>query len=159
METRTADLCDEHIGHLQVLKPVFKQFGRITSFHGQAVTVKVFEDNVLVKQLLGTDGTGKVLTVDGGGSVRCALLGDNLADIAIRNNWSGIIINGCIRDAADIGKMEIAVKAINTCPVKSIKKGEGQVHITIEIGGASISDGDYIYSDTDGIVVSKKKLH
>ena len=159
MEFKTADLCDDHIDELQILNPLYKSYGLKKSFFGQAVTVKVFEDNVLVKNMLGTDGTGKVLVVDGGGSTRCALLGDNLANMAIENNWAGVIIHGCIRDSGEINKMDVGIRAVNTCPAKSIKRGEGQTNINIEISGAKITKDDYIYSDEDGIVVSKKKLH
>ncbi len=159
MSIKTADLCDDFIDEVQVAEPVFRSFGKLSSFHGKAHAIKVFEDNVLVRSALETEGEGRILVVDGGGSTRCALVGDRLASLAINNNWAGIIIYGCLRDSADINRMEIGIKALNTTPVKSIKRGEGQTEIPIHFAGIKIKEGDYIYSDEDGILVAEKALH
>ncbi len=159
MSFKTADLSDEHSAKLKVPYDMFQSYGAKQSFHGEVVTVKVFEDNVLVKAQLETDGRGKVLVVDGGGSTRCALLGDNVAALAEKNGWEGVIINGAIRDAADIDCMHVAIKALGTHPFKSVKKGEGDVNIPVTFGGITFHPGEYLYSDADGIIVAPDRLH
>lgn len=158
MQHATADLCDEHIEKLQVVEPVFRDFGAISTFEGEIHTLKVFEDNTLVRSVLEQDGMGKVLVVDGGGSLRCALVGDNLAALAIKNNWRGIVVYGCIRDARPIGEMKVGVKALNTNPTKSIKRNEGQQNIPVRFAGVDFKPGQYLYADQDGIVVSEFQL-
>lgn len=159
MSFKTADLSDDHRDVLKVPEDIFIIFGMKASFDGEIVTVKVFEDNVLVKDQLSVDGTGKVLVVDGGGSLRVALLGDNVAALAKKNNWAGVVIYGCIRDSADINKMDVGIKAIGTHPFKSIKKGEGDVDIPVTFAGITFNPGEYLYSDEDGIIVAPQKLH
>lgn len=156
---KTADLYDDYGEQLQVVTPAFANYGARRSFGGQITTLKLFEDNTLVRETLNQPGVGKVLVVDGGGSLRCALLGDQLAQLAVENGWAGIIINGCIRDADMIGSMDIGVKALNTNPAKSVKRGEGQRDIVVNFAGASFTPGDYVYADTDGIVVSEQSLN
>ncbi|SNR14380.1 ribonuclease E activity regulator RraA [Tenacibaculum jejuense] len=159
MDIYTADLCDDFIDILQVATPIdFKDYGGRKNFHGEIVTIKCFEKNPLVKQTLNTDGTGKVLVVDGGGSLKCALMGDNLAALAIKNNWNGVLIYGCIRDSREISTMEIGIKALNTTPRKSIKIPEGDINNTVSFADVNFTPGHYIYCDEDGIVVSEKKL-
>jgi regulator of ribonuclease activity A len=159
MDIYTADLCDDFIDLLQVATPIgFKDYGVKKNFHGEIVTVKCFEKNPLVKQTLNTDGTGKVLVVDGGGSLNCALMGDNLAAMGIKNNWNGVVIFGCIRDSREIATMDIGVKALNTTPRKSIKIPEGEVNVKVSFADIDFTPGHYIYCDEDGIVVSKTKL-
>lgn len=155
MEYATADLCDKYIDKLQVAEPIFIDFGGNSTFEGEIHTLKVFEDNTLVRAALEKDGTGKVLVIDGGGSFRCALIGDNLAALAIENNWRGIIVYGCIRDSKQIAEMDIGVKALNTNPTKSVKRNEGQENITVRFAGVKFKPGNYLYADDDGIVVSK----
>ncbi len=121
----TADLWDEHEIHLSCVDPIFTHFGTKKTFSGQIITLQLFEDNSLVRKHLESDGTGKVLIIDGGGSLRCALIGDQLATLAIQNNWEGIIVNGSIRDSSIINTMNIAIKALNTTPVKSVKRNQG----------------------------------
>lgn len=158
MDIKTADLWDAFENQVQVADPIFTDFGGLDAFHGRAVCVRVFEDNVLVKQTLKQDGTGSILVVDGGGSLACALVGDLLAQLAIDNRWNGLIICGAIRDSKEIAQMDIGLKALNTCPRKSAKKGKGSVGEPLDIAGVSIRPGDYIYADTDGILVSEKDL-
>ncbi|MFT6210024.1 MAG: regulator of ribonuclease activity A [Bacteroidia bacterium] len=158
MQYATADLCDKHIDKLQVAEPMFTDFGTIGCFEGEIHTLKVFEDNTFVRAALEKDGTGKVLVVDGGGSLRCALVGDNVAALAIQNNWRGLVVFGCIRDSKQIGEMEIGLKALDTNPTKSIKRNEGQESIDIRFAGVDFKSGAYLYSDEDGIVVSEFQL-
>lgn len=155
---KTADLYDEYGDQLQVVTPAFVNYGARHAFSGQITTLKLFEDNTLVRETLSQAVSGKVLVVDGGGSLRCALVGDQLAQLAVDNGWSGIIINGCIRDADMIRTMDIGVKALNTNPAKSAKRGEGQRDIVVNFAGASFRPGAYVYADTDGIVVSETSL-
>ncbi len=154
----TTDLCDAHSDEISIVEPVFNDYGGIKQFHGRIVTVKVFEDNVLVKKTLSEKVDGDVLVVDGGASLRCALLGDMLAGMAEENGWAGIIINGCIRDSVEIGRINVGVKALNTHPLKSIKRGEGQLQLALRFAGATFNPGDYVYADEDGIIVSSKRL-
>jgi regulator of ribonuclease activity A len=158
MPFKTADLSDTHSEHLKVADNIFTAYGKRSKFYGKIVTVKVFEDNVLVKAELEKDGTGKVLVVDGGGSLRCALMGDNVAALIEKNNWNGVLIYGAIRDSADINEMNVAVKALGTHPFKSIKKGQGDINIPVHFAGIVFNPGEFIYSDEDGIIVSEKKL-
>ena len=158
MQHATADLCDEHIDKLQVAEPIFRDFGKETMFEGHIHTLKVFEDNTLVRVALEKDGTGKVLVIDGGGSLRCALVGDNLAALAIKNNWRGLIVYGCIRDSKPIGEMKVGLKALNTNPTKSVKRNEGQENVPVRFAGVDFKPGQYVYADEDGIVVSELQL-
>lgn len=149
----TADLCDEH-DPLDVAEPMFRDYGGRPAFGGPISTVKVFEDNVLVKKALEEPGAGRVLVVDGGGSLRCALLGDRLAAMAHTNGWAGVIVYGCIRDSAPIRQIEVGVKALATHPKKSVKRGEGQRDIPVTFAGVTFTPGAYVYADEDGVVVS-----
>lgn len=158
MTFATADLYDEHGDELQVALPVFNNYGARLKFHGQIATIKCHEDNTLVRESLEQDGDGKVLVVDGGESMRCALVGDMLADLGKQNNWQGIIVSGCIRDSAVIKNIDIGVKAIASNPKKSVKKGAGDMNIVINFAGIAFTPGHYVYSDEDGIVVSEQKL-
>ena len=158
MEFQTADLCDTHEGHVRVCAPMFKSFGGKDTFGGQITTLKVHEDNSLVRAALECPGEGRVLVVDGGGSLRCALVGDQLALLGVRNNWAGILVYGCIRDSAAIGQMQIGVFALATHPMKSIKKGVGERDITVSFGGISFTPGHHVYADQDGVIVSESAL-
>ncbi|XP_074306932.1 putative 4-hydroxy-4-methyl-2-oxoglutarate aldolase 3 [Silene latifolia] len=160
----TTDICDANstllsTGELKVLLPLFKPYGRRQAFSGPVVTVRVFEDNVIVRTLLeSTEHRGKVLVVDGGGSMRCALLGGNLGQIAQSNGWVGLIVNGCVRDVDEINECDIGVWALGTCPVKSRKIGAGELNVSVSFAGALIHDGDWLWADNDGILVSKHQL-
>ena len=136
----------------------FVNYGAISHFSGAAVTIKCHEDNSLVKQCVAEPGEGKVIVVDGGGSLRRALLGDMLAEQAADNGWSGLIINGAIRDVDEIGATRLGVQALGTCPLKTEKLGVGQRDIALKFGGATIAPGDYIYADNNGVIVSKRPL-
>jgi regulator of ribonuclease activity A len=153
----TADLCDTHGDDLQVVDPIFASFGD-DHFSGPIRTVKCHEDNTHVRGTLESPGNGAVLVVDGGGSLRCALVGDQLAQLGIDNGWAGIIVYGCIRDADTIDEMEIGIKALNTSPRKSQKRGEGRVDVPVTFGGVTFRPGSWLYADSDGVVVSEREL-
>ena len=154
----TADLYDAHGDDLQVALPLFRDYGGRAEFHGPVVTLKLHEDNSLVRETLGEPGAGRVLVIDGGGSLRCALLGDNLARMAAANGWSGLVIHGCIRDSVEIAKLPVGVKALATNPTKSLKRGEGQRDVVVRFADVSFVPGCHLYADADGIVVSLEPL-
>jgi len=158
MSKRTADLYDQYGDRLQVVEPLFRHFGVKPSFFGPIATVKVFEDNSLVRAELETPGQNRVLVVDGGGSLRCALVGDLLAELAINNGWAGLLVFGCIRDSATINKMDIGIKALNTNPAKSLKLGAGQRDLPVKFAQTTFTPGAFLYADEDGIVVAVKEL-
>ncbi len=150
--TFTADVCDAHPG-AAVLEVSLRSFGAVPAFDGSAVTLAVFEDNTLVGDTLREPGKGRVLVVDGGGSMRRALVGDNLAQRAVDNGWAGLVVHGCIRDAQQIAAIEIGIKALGTHPRKTDKRGEGRRDLPIRFGGVTIHPGDHVYADLDGIVI------
>jgi len=156
--TAVTDLCDEFSDTLQIVEPIFTDFGGVLDFAGPISTVKCFEDNSLVRTALEEPGEGRVLVVDGGASDRCALLGDNLAQLAIDNEWAGILVYGCIRDSAEISQMNVAVKALNAHPKKSNKKNQGERDGPVRFAGVSSMPGDWLYADLDGVVVSVSEL-
>ncbi|MFO1373102.1 MAG: ribonuclease E activity regulator RraA [Agitococcus sp.] len=153
----TPDLCDAY-PLVRVLTPMFKKFGGRKSFGGQVVTVKCFEDNSRVKELLATEGTGKVLVVDGGGSLRCALLGDMIGESAVKYGWEGVIIYGCVRDVDALAQLDLGVQALAAMPLKSVRKGVGEVGLSLSFGGVIIENGEYIYADNNGVIVSAEAL-
>ncbi|AHK15947.1 MULTISPECIES: ribonuclease E activity regulator RraA [Thalassolituus] len=154
----TPDLCDEYPDLVQVVEPMFNNYGLHESFGGEIVTVKCFEDNSKVKELVDTDGKGKVMVVDGGGSMRHALLGDMLAEKAAKNGWEGLIIYGCIRDVDAIMETELGVQALGTNPLKTDKRGLGDVNVTVKFGGVEFVPGQFVYADNNGVIVSPKAL-
>ena len=163
MSFKTADLLDANEDKLRdestrVVAPMFQRYGGRPSFSGQIVTLKVFEDNSLVRTALAEDGQGKVLLIDGGGSLRCALVGDQLAILAEQNHWQGIVVYGCIRDSDDLGTIALGVRALATHPMKSIKKGIGERDLAVSFGGVTFRPGEWIYVDGDGMVVSTQPL-
>ncbi|MCC5812132.1 MAG: ribonuclease E activity regulator RraA [Ectothiorhodospiraceae bacterium] len=159
MRLKTTDLCDDHSDSLRVLSPLFRDYGGKPMFHGRVTTVKVFEDNSLVRGALEEPGEDRVLVVDGGGSMRCALLGDNLAEMGQKNGWAGVLVYGCVRDAADLARIDIGVKALNTHPLKSVKKGVGDRDVPVTFAGVSFHPGDWLYADHDGVIVAAEALH
>ncbi len=158
MSFTTPDICDDFSEKLQILEPLFTEFGGKEKFSGEIVTIKCFEDNSLVKQTLATTGHGKVLVVDGGGSKRCALLGDLLGAMAVQNGWQGVLVNGCVRDVEILKKMNLGVRALHSYPLKSNKRGEGQLNVAVRFAGAGFKPGQYLYADENGILVSDKAL-
>jgi regulator of ribonuclease activity A len=158
MSFKTSDICDAYSGTLRIASPLFADYGGRKVFHGPVTTAKVFEDNSLVREILEEAGEGRVLVVDGGGSMRCALLGDQLAELGCKNQWAGVVVYGCIRDSADIARIDIGVKALNTHPLKSVKRGIGERDVPVTFAGITIRLGDYLYADQDGMVVAEQAL-
>lgn len=156
---KTTDICDHFDAQVQIAEPLFTDYGGRTAFHGPISTVKVFEDNVLLRQALEEPGAGRVLVVDGGGSLRHALMGDMLADMGNKNGWAGVIIFGCIRDSKEISDIDIGIKALATMPLKSLKKGHGDRDITVRFAGVSFKANHYLYADSDGLVICPSALH
>ena len=158
MEFTTADLCDAFAPLIRLADPLFRGYGGISRFAGRIETLRVFEDNTLVRQVLETPGGGRVLVVDGGGSLRCALVGGRLAALAQANGWSGLLVNGCIRDGVEIREIPIGLKALNTSPMRSGKNGEGVRGGAVSFAGTTFSPGHFLYADEDGIVVADRDL-
>ncbi len=159
MSIKTADLYDQFGEDLRVTEPGFRSYGGHTKAHGLVKTLRVFEDNSLVRRQLEQPGKGRVLVVDGAGSMRCALLGDNLAQLGVDNGWSGIVVQGCIRDSAEIATMPIGVWALDTNPRKSIKLDRGEEDVDLALAGVPVSPGDWLYADEDGIVIAESALN
>ncbi len=163
MTFSTCDICDTNedkliSGDLSVFPPIFMRFGLQHQFCGPATTLKVFEDNGIVRTVLETPGKGHVLVIDGGGSFRCALVGGNLAKLAETNGWAGIVVHGCIRDVEEISLCNIGVRTLAVMPLRSVKKGGGERDLRIVIAGIQINPGDWIYADMDGVLVAKQSL-
>ena len=166
----TCDLCDafksDFTGEFRVLPPVFSDFGRVKKFCGPVVTVKCFEDNTLVKAAVDAIGyvetpqgrVGKVLVVDGGGSLRKALLGGNLGAAAARNGWAGVVIDGCVRDSAELAQQDVGIRALATMPMPTEKRNQGQADVAVQLAGVWVRPGDWLYADEDGIVVAARAL-
>ena len=166
----TCDLCDAHkgdsTGDFRVLPPVFRDYGAVQKFAGPVVTVKCFEDNTLVKAAVDSTGyletpqgrVAKVLVVDGGGSLRKALLGGNLGAAAARNGWAGVVIDGCVRDTAELATQALGIRALASMPMPTEKRQQGQADVAVQVQGVWVRPGDWLYADEDGIVVAAKAL-
>lgn len=158
----TCDFCDAHKGDdsgaFRVLPPVFRSFGGVAAFAGAVATVKCFEDNTLVKATVDSPGLGRVLVVDGGGSLRRALVGGNLAAAAARNGWAGIVVDGCVRDVAELNSAAVGIRALGLMPLPTEKRNEGQRDVAVQIQGVWVQPGDWLYADADGIVISAGSL-
>jgi regulator of ribonuclease activity A len=158
VEFTTADLCDAFPGLVQVAQPLFREYGGVEKFAGPIETLKVREDNTLVREILETPGRGRVLVVDGGGSQRCALVGGRLAGLAQSNGWSGVIVNGCIRDSVEIRQLRVGIRALNAVPTRSEKNGSGERGGTLTFAGVTFAPGRFIYADSDGVLVAERNL-
>ena len=163
MSFSTCDLCDANeaefaSGALQVLAPGWLQFGARTRFAGPAATLKVFEDNVLVRSALESPGRGRVLVVDAGASLRCGMVGGNLAALAEKNHWAGILVHGCVRDVEELARCEIGIRALGIHPRRSARLGAGSVDVAVQLGAARVRPGDWIYADADGTLISQHAL-
>ncbi len=166
----TCDLCDAHKGDLsgefRVLSPIFRDFGQVRKFHGPVVTVKCFEDNTHVKAAVDSAGwletpqgrIAQVLVVDGGGSLRKALLGGNLGAAAARNGWAGVVIDGCVRDTSELAQEHVGIRALAANPMPTEKRNQGQTNVPVQIQGVTVRPGDWLYADEDGIVVTAAQL-
>ncbi len=155
---KTADLFDDHADELQVVEPLFRHFGGSRHFCGPLRTVSTHEDNSMVRAVLGTPGHGNVLVVDGIGSLRVALVGDQLAALAIDNEWSGIVVHGCVRDTELLAGMSIGIMALAAVPARGRKQGQGQADVPLRLGQAMFTPGHWLYADADGIVLCERKL-
>ena len=158
MEYSTADLYDRFETEMRVCDPIFRNFGGRIAFAGPAATVKCFEDNTQVKTVLAEPGAGRVLVVDAGGSLRCAMLGDLIAGGAVTNGWAGVVIWGCVRDTQALAAMELGIKALAANPRKSQRLGEGQRDCPVAFAGVRFAPGDWVYADADGILVAERRL-
>ncbi|MEV7806484.1 ribonuclease E activity regulator RraA [Microbispora sp. NPDC088329] len=158
MSFATADLYDTHGDALRSCVTQFRSYGARTRFSGRISTIRCLEDNALVKQVLATPGKRRVLVVDGGGSLRAALLGDLIATSAVRNGWAGVVINGAVRDTAALAGLDLGIKALGANPRKSAKTGLGKVDVAVTFGDVTFAPGEWLYSDEDGIVISDHRL-
>lgn len=158
MTFSVCDLCDLHEDNIQVADSIFRDYGGKTVFGGEVVTIKCFEDNSKVKEMVAAPGNAKVLVVDGGGSLRRSLLGDQLAATAVENRWVGLILNAAIRDIEVIANLNLGVKALNSIPLKTEKRGLGDLDIPIRFAGVNFTPGDYVYADLNGVIVSSDRL-
>jgi regulator of ribonuclease activity A len=151
----TCDLCDAHERDpaLRVLSPLFRAFGGAAAFQGAAATLQCFEDNSAVRSALEEAGNGRVLVIDGGASMRCALVGGNLAELAAKNGWAGIVVDGCVRDQAEMAALPIGVRALALHPLRSEKRGEGRRDVAVRLQGVVVKPGDWIVADADGVIV------
>lgn len=165
------DLCDAHEAEfagnnakqLRLLPDVYKSYGGVSSFYGQAHTLRCPEDNSRVREAVAQpgqlSGAGRVLVVDGGGMVRRALLGGNLASTAAKNGWAGILVYGAVRDAAELRTASIGIKALSLCPLRTAKRGLGDAAVAVMISGYLVQPGDWVYADEDGVLISAVALH
>ena len=158
MQYVTPDLCDAYPELVQVAEPMFANFGGRDSFGGQIVTVKCFEDNSLVKSQADEPGHGKVLVVDGGGSLRRALLGDMIAEKAAKNGWEGMLIYGCVRDVDVLAQTDLGVQALASHPMKPDKRGIGDLNVVVSFAGLTFKPGDYLYADNNGVIIAPQPL-
>lgn len=153
----TADLSDAH-PQAQIAEPVFRDYGGQRAFAGAACTVRVFEDNTLVRAVLQTPGEGRVLVVDGAASLNCALLGDQLGTLAVQHGWAGVLLNGCVRDTAALSILPLGVKALAAHPKRSGRGGGGEQGVSLIFAGVTIEPGDWVYADADGVLLSPDPL-
>jgi len=154
----TPDLCDQHPGKVRVLEALFRSYGGQSRFYGEIVTVKCFEDNSRVKELAAENGRGKVMVVDGGGSLRKALLGDLIAETASKNHWAGFLIFGCVRDVEAIAALPLGVMALNAAPLKTERQNRGEVNIPVSFAGQTFHSGEFLYVDGSGILIANENF-
>ncbi len=154
----TTDLSDAHDGVVKHVDPIFHDYGGRPAFHGRITTLKLFEDNALVRSAVEGPGEGRVLVVDGGGSKRCALFGGNLAQLAAKNGWAGVVVYGCVRDRDELEAEAVGIKALGHHPRKSVKKGQGETDVPVTFAGVTLTPGEWLYADRDGIIISPHAL-
>ncbi len=158
MEYNTSALCDIYLEQVDVVEPMFSNFGGSASFAGQITTVKCFEDNGLIREILEQDGLGRVLLVDGGGSLRRALIDAELAAIAEENEWEGIVVYGCVREVDELEDMSIGIQAIASIPVGATAQNVGEIDVPVNFGGVTFLPEDYLYADNTGVILSQELL-
>ncbi|WJG21407.1 ribonuclease E activity regulator RraA [Vibrio furnissii] len=159
MEYNTSALCDIYLDQVDVVEPMFSNFGGCASFAGQVTTIKCFEDNGLIRETLEQDGLGRVLLIDGGGSLRRALVDAELAAIAEENEWEGIVVYGCVREVDELEDMSIGIQALASIPVGAPAQGIGEVDVPVNFGGVTFLPEDYLYADNTGIILSQEPLN
>lgn len=159
MEYNTSALCDIYLDQVDVVEPMFSNFGGCASFVGQVTTIKCFEDNGLIRETLEQDGLGRVLLIDGGGSLRRALVDAELAAIAEENEWEGIVVYGCVREVDELEDMSIGIQALASIPVGAPAQGIGEVDVPVNFGGVTFLPEDYLYADNTGIILSQEPLN
>ena len=158
MTRSICDLSDDHPQVVQTGEPLFRDFGQLKSFHGQISTMRCYEDNLLLRQVLSTPGYGRVMVVDGGGSLRRALIGDRLGSLLIDNGWAGAIVYGAARDVEVLRTMPLAVRALNICPTKPFQTGSGERDVTVAFAGVIFRPNEWLYADENGFIVSPTPL-
>ncbi|GGA63459.1 regulator of ribonuclease activity A [Neiella marina] len=158
MEYNTSELCDTYGDLVDVVEPMFTNFGGLSSFGGQIITVKCFEDNGLIQELVQQSGLGKVLLVDGGGSLRRALIDVNIAETALENDWEGIICYGCVRDVDALAELELGIQALTSIPVGADSEGAGEQDLAVNFGGVTFLPEDHVYADNTGVILSSEPL-
>ncbi|MBW3697322.1 ribonuclease E activity regulator RraA [Vibrio sp. T187] len=158
MEYNTSALCDIYLDQVDVVEPMFSNFGGSASFAGQVTTLKCFEDNALIRSVVEQDGLGRVLLIDGGGSLRKALIDAEIAAIAEENEWEGIVVYGCVREVDDLEDMSIGIQALASIPVGASQSGVGEKDVPVNFGGVTFLPEDYLYADNTGIILSQEPL-
>jgi regulator of ribonuclease activity A len=158
VEFTTADLCDAYPELVHVVRPLFNEYGGATRFSGLIQTVQVYNDNALVRKILENEGDGRVLVVDGGGSLNAALVGGNLAQLAHNSGWSGILVNGCVRDRQELAQVPVGIRALHTVPMRSAKAGMGSAGVRFSFAGVDFAPGKVLYADADGILLADRRL-
>ena len=158
MTTDLSDAFDGKVERLRHLAPDYQDFGGKVRFHGPVKTLVTFEDNTKLRAAVEQKGEGRVLVVDGGGSMNCALFGGNLAKLAAKNGWAGIVIHGCVRDRAELKAEPVGIKALASHPKKSVKRDLGSFDVPLKFSGVTINPGDWIYADEDGMLVADREL-
>ena len=158
MTRSICDLCDDHADLVQVAEPLFRDFGARRAFSGPITTIQCHEDNGLVRSTFETAGEGRVLVIDGGGSLRRALVGDKLGSLMIQNDWAGVVVFGAVRDVEVLATMPVAVRALGVCPRPPIKKGVGERDVPVRFAGVAFTPGAWLYADENGFLVSAQPL-
>jgi regulator of ribonuclease activity A len=158
MEYSTSALCDIYLDQVDVVEPMFSNFGGRASFAGQVTSVKCFEDNGVIRDILEQDGVGRVLLIDGGGSLRKALIDAEIAQLAEDNEWEGIIVYGCIREVDELEDMNLGIQALASIPVGAAQSDVGEVDVPVNFGGVTFLPEDYVYADNTGIILSQEPL-
>jgi regulator of ribonuclease activity A len=159
MPNATADLCDDHGHAVRILSGGLRSYGGRRTFHGPVTTVRAPDDNSLVKAALAEPGDGRVLLVDGGAGELCALLGGNLASLAAEGGWAGVVVWGRVRDAVELAAADVGVLALGTCPRRSEKRDLGERDVAVQVGGATVRPGHWLYADEDGALVAETAVH
>ena len=158
MYVDTSELCDFYAEQVDVVDPIFSSFGGKSGFFGKVTTIKCFENNGLIAEVLSEEGEGRVLVIDGGGAIRRALIDAQLAQLAVDNHWEGIVVNGAVRQIQQLEDMEIGIHALAPIPVGAEDDNHGETDVAVNFGGVTIFPEDYLYADLTGIILSQEML-